>query len=169
MVLTPISIQKALERRLCAYTHQTISGTVPPIEATRGRPVSGYITPPEWAYKWRIFSLIFGELSPAGVSDKFTIVHWGPMVTRHEDPWIHSIVDREYPLLDVLGPGEKHGIEIYNRTGEAQTFDVTVHLVEFRSEKTWNEYRALVEEMKSLLTVSREELEALRKIGRLSP
>jgi len=167
MVLTPVAIQTAIERGLCVYTHQTISGTIPPIEATGGEPIYGYISPPNWAYAWRVFALIWGALDPAGISDRFVVEHWSPTVAKHEDPWIHSLCDVEYPLHDILFRGQRHEFLIYNRTGVSQTFDITFHMVEFRSEDSWNQYRALVEEMKSLLTVAREELEIMRRMGRL--
>jgi len=155
-VVTPITLQRALERGICIYGHLTIQATIPPVEPP-GIEVS--IAPPKGAYCWHLFALSFGNLSPAGYSADFIIRHRGPGTVLHEDPWVPSIVNYVYPLTETIYPERPHVIAVVNRTGAFQTFDVTLHYMEFAKKEHYDEYRAMVETDERILKVLREILE----------
>jgi len=146
-VIPPEPLQKAQERGLCKYAHLTIQATIPP-----GR-FRFEITPPEKVFCCRNFCLVFGDLSPAGISPDFIIIHYSGQVKRHEDPWIYSIVSQPYPLTDTITHVEPHILIVVNNTGATQTFDVTLHWMEFDKRDDWDKYRAMVEEPHKMVTL----------------
>jgi len=152
-ITPPVPLQQAQERQLCKYSHFTLRMAVPPV-AEPG--IYGKVGPPKAVYCWRVFALSFGDLDPAGISPDFIVVHRGPRTERHEDPWIHSVVDFPYPLTETLLGGEHHEFWLVNKTGVSQTFDITMHFMLFRVEADWNEYRAMVEVLPRMLALRRE-------------
>jgi len=156
-IIPPIPLQRAQERGLCFYGHQTISMTVPPIT------VYSSLAPPATVYCWRLFTLVFGELTPAGISEDFVVKHKGPSTILHEDPWIHSVVDWPYPLTETLTYRQPHELWIVNNTGTSQTFDITLHFMEFPTREDWDRYRELVEEGAETVQLLRGTVEAIKK------
>jgi len=156
-VIPPVPLQRAQERGLCLYGHLTLQATIPP-----GRFIFE-IKPPVGVYACRNFALTFGALEPAGISPDFIITHRSGQVVLHEDPWIHSIVDWPYPLTDTITEKEPHVIIIDNKTGVDQTFDVTLHWMEFRSKEHWDRYRAMVEEPSTLIRLMKRVVELLSR------
>jgi len=60
-----------------------------------------------------------------------------------------------YPLTETLKWGEPHELWIINNTGVSQAFDVTMHFMVFRTKELWDKYRAMVEEMSTLIKIAR--------------
>jgi len=160
-VIPPVPLQRAQERRLCKYAHLTIQATIPP-----GKFIFE-IRPPDGVYCCRNFCLTFGDLDPAGITPDFIIFHYSGQVVGHEDPWIYSIVAHPYPLTDTITRREPHVIVVINNTGVTQTFDVTLHWMEFATEEDWNKYRAMVEESSTLVRLTKIIVKVLfRIVGR---
>jgi len=156
-VWVPDPLQRALERGICTYSHLTVSASIPVV----GPPgVRMEVRPPRGVYAWRLFAFVFGSLEPAGVSEDFVVTHIGPRTIKHEDPWVHSIVDpKVYPLTETITRAEPHVLWITNQTPETQTFDITLHYMEFKRGEDYDLYRAMVEES----WVALRELKRIRK------
>jgi len=156
-VIPPFHLQKALERGLCLYSHLTIQATLPP------GVYEFEIKPPNGVYCCRNFALTFGDLDPAGYSSDFIVTHYSGQVVMHEDPWISSVVDYVYPLADTITAKDPHVVIVENKTAVTQTFDITLHWMEFVSVDDWNKYRALVEESARILNVLKQILGILQE------
>jgi len=74
---------------------------------------------------------------------------------KHDDPWVHSLIDEAYPLYINITHRRPHVFIIHNNTGETQTCDITFHYMVFMSEDDWDKYRSLVEERHSILEAVR--------------
>jgi hypothetical protein len=146
------TIAKAIERGYGIVKQETRS-----IEIADGETQYFYITPPKQIEKWIVAELVYGALEPAGTSADFVVKHRGVKVAEHEHGWVHSVVDYPEGLYDILNAGEKHEFWVTNRTGQEQRADMAFKIVEFRSEKAWDEYRAMVEEIRSILETEREQ------------
>jgi hypothetical protein len=164
-VMPPEPLARALEMGLCRYVHLSMMITIPP--ATGGQPViyinlpdeeiAGIsvempavnkmrvlIAPPPKDYIWRTFSLAWGEMKPAGISTDLVITHGQISMILHSDPWIHSLVDYSYPHSLTLTRGNPELLILENRTAEAQTVDVTLHLMSFHTREDWERYQAML-------------------------
>ena len=160
MVTVPIPLQYARELNLCRYLHLTIQVTVPPStggipefyinlpdEDTQGiRPffdainkIRILVAPPP-SKVWRTFSLVWGELTPVGISRDVIITHGQLNMKLHADPWLHSLVDDEYPHSLTLTYDNPELLIIENNTSDPQTMDVTIHLMEFNSMEDYEKY-----------------------------
>jgi len=157
-VIPPVPLQRARERGLCFYGHLTMKMTVP-----AGAIVTSTIKPPAGVYCWRTFAFVYGELDPAGVSDKFIITHMQAGMVKHQDPWLHSVVDEVYPHSLTLTERDPETLMIENNTGVDQTFDVTLHYMEFPTIDDWNKYRAMMEEVSTMVNVLRNIKDILSK------
>jgi len=160
-IIPPFPLQRAQERGLCFYGHETISMTVSPVT------IYASLAPPATVYCWRLFCLVFGELSPAGISENFIVRHRGPSTIIHEDPWIHSVVDFPYPLTETLTYRNPHEFWIVNNTGVDQTFDITLHFMEFTTEEDWMKYKELVDAGRKMIQFLGGAVEAIKKTNEI--
>lgn len=168
MVSPPQPIAIALERGLCRYIHLSIQMTIPsktggmpkvyinlPPEEIEGIKVEFpnapdlsivrlLVAPPTKDYCWRTFGLVWGELEPAGISLDVVITHGQYGMVIHEDPFIHSLVDEEYPHSLTLTRDKPEIIIIENNTEEPQTIDISIHLVAFSKKEDWDRYQLIL-------------------------
>jgi len=127
------------------------------------------VAPPVKDYVWRTFGLAWGELSPAGVTLDITITHGQYGMIMHEDPWIHSLVDYTYPHSLTLMRGRPEILTLENNTDEAQTMDVTIHLMSFHTKEDWEKYQELLrllsnEQLIEYLSILKDMLEEIKKL-----
>jgi len=164
-VVPPEPLAKALERGLCKYLHLSMQVTVPP--SAGGTPVvyinlpdeelTGIkvempavnimrvqVAPPLKDYVWRTFALAWGEISPAGITRDVIVTHGQLGMALHDDPWIHSLVDYVYPHSLTLIKGNPELLVIENRTTQAQTMDVTIHIMSFHTREDWEAYQRML-------------------------
>jgi len=149
----PVPLQKAMERGYCRYIHDTTTYQVPP---TPPEGIRQMISPKRDEYCRRAFAMELGDLRPAGPTNDFYVTHWSEQMIRHDDPWVHSLIDEAYPLYITIKHPNPHMFIIHNNTGETQTCDITFHYMVFMSEDDWDKYRSLAEERHSILEVLRD-------------
>ena len=164
MVTPPVPLQYARELNLCRYVHLTIQMTIPP--STGGTPAVYFNLPaedlagvsaefeainkirvkvgPPPGQVWRTFALVWGEVTPAGITRDVIITHGQLGMKMHEDPWLHSLVDDEYPHSLTLTNQNPEVLVIENKTANAQTLDVTIHLMAFDTLDDYNKYLAML-------------------------
>lgn len=165
MVSPPLPLAIALEKGLCKYVHLTMQLTIPP--STGGAPalytnlpaeemtnikvdfpnfpdlsvIRALIAPPTKDYVWRTFNLVWGELYPAGITLDLVITHGQYGMILHEDPFVHSLVDTEYPHNLTLTKDKPEVIIIENNSSDSQTIDISIHLMAFSRKEDWDEYQ----------------------------
>ena len=161
----PDMLARAVELELCRYEHLTMILTVPP--AGGGAPAETLnlaaeekdgiviehpavnvtrisVSPATKDFAWRVFGMVWGLLTPAGVDSTFILTHGQFGMIRHDDPWIHSVVDEEYPLNLVLVKERPLIMDFTNGTAAAQTLDLTIHFLSFASEADWDLYQSML-------------------------
>ena len=164
-IMPPIPLQIAQELGLCRYMHITIQITVPP--STGGTPefyinipeeemagmsveweainkVRILLAPPDTEYVWRTFQLVWGSLSPLESGLDVVITHGQYGMVLHEDPWVNSLTKLGYPHSLTLMRGRPEILIIENNTSDAQTMDVTIHLMVFDTKEDWEEYQRML-------------------------
>ena len=160
----PLPLQMAMERDYCKYIHDTTTYQIPPTPPSGIRQA---IRPKENEYCRRAFAMVLGEMSPGTPTNDFYITHWSGDMIKHDDPWVHSLIDEAYPLYINITHRRPHVFIIHNNTGETQTTDLTFHYMVFMSKEDWDKYRSLVEERHSILEVLRDIKSAMGGIKRL--
>lgn len=149
-MIVPEYITKALERGFCVYKPETIIHELPP---------GGYlfkITPLENRFGYLIFCITRSGLEPAGISQDILMYTRGMFSPSWvKIPWLHSVIDFPQPVHELATWPQPFEYIIVNLTGVTQKFDITLHGVEFPNRASWDKYRAMREEIASILEAVR--------------
>ena len=115
------------------YYHITQEYEVPP-----GAGFEMLIGPPK-GWVWIIYTS-FGdaydkETGATVRSFNFGFWHKGPNMLWHYDPAESSLMNFEYPHVDIVPPGEVYRIRFINDEDKTIIFDITCHIIEIPEEE----------------------------------
>lgn len=158
--MIPEVLAKALERRFCTYAPEVLTHEVP------SGSYEFEILPTKHAYL--IFALSRGSLDPAGYSESFIMKHRGQFAPDWVvTPWVQSVVGTVEPVWQLATKPQPFRYMLTNNTGATQTANLTLYGVQFETPEEWDEYRAMVEEQKSVEKNTRELVDHMKELKEL--
>ena len=139
MAVAPLEIRIALDSGYAQYMHGSLAFDVPVgTTLTTMKPTLD-------EQVWQFYVWCFGSVRPMGPTPLLAFAHWQEGVQIHGDPFVHSLVDFEYPIWANCTRLNPHNLKWINSTGAIQTIDMQYHLGIFPNrEKYLNWYCDLI-------------------------
>lgn len=118
----PLELRVACDSGYAQYMHGSLSFDVP-----TGTTLAT-VKPTLDEQVWQFYVWCFGSARPIGPTPLLAFAHWQEGVQIHGDPWIHSLVDFEYPIWANCTRLNPHYLKWVNSTGAIQTVDFQYHM-----------------------------------------